>query len=309
MAYEGATAVLNNTETALDRQELALTVYAETMEAFERANIGLDLVYMQTITSGKSAQFIIAGKADGTDVAQHTAGTQVTVTDATFSERTIVVGLPEYTAKRIDNFEETMAHYEVRSHITRWMGQSLSIKMDKAIFTKIDAAAQATGVAGNGDGTTVTNTAIASATTVEAKGDAIMESIYAASAAIRANDYNDELYCVVRPAEYNALVLSKKLVNNDYTSGGNGGVDTGRIGMVGNIKVYESNNLPAWVATTNQLEALVFGREAVGLVSLIGLTTNQKEQIEFLDATLMTAKYAYGIDVLNPAVAARIMSA
>ena len=138
------------------------------------------------------------------------------------------------------------------------------------------------GVAGNGDGTTVTNTAIASATTVEAKGDAIMEAIYSASAAIRANDYNDELYCVVRPAEYNALVLSKKLVNNDYTSGGNGGVDTGRIGMVGNIKVYESNNLPAWVETTNQLEALVFGREAVGIVSLIGLTTNQKEQIEDL---------------------------
>jgi hypothetical protein len=305
MAYTGAVAVLNNSETALDRDELALTVYAETMEAFERANIGVDLIYNQTITSGKSAQFIVAGKADGTDVATHDAGTQVSVTDTPFSERTIVIGVPEYTAKRIDEYEEAMAHYDVRTPITRHMGQSLAIKLDKAIFTKVEAAAQASGVAGNADGYTVTNTAIAGATTIEAKGDAIMESIYAASATIRGNDYSDEIYCVVSPANYNALVLSKKLVNNDYTSGDNGGVDTGRVGMVGNVKVYESNNLPA----TANLEALVFGKEAVGMVTLIGLKTAQAVQEEFLGATLMTAKYAYGLDVLRPEVATRIMSA
>ena len=135
-------------------------------------------------------------------------------------------------------------------------------------------------------------------------GIALMESIYECGAGVRANDYNGELYCVVSPTNYNALVLSEILVNSDVTSS-NGGLDTGRIGLVGNIKVIESNNLPA----TANLEALVFGKEAVGVLELVGLKTNQKEQIDFLDATLMTAYYDYGIGTLRPDVACKIMSA
>lgn len=303
MAYAGASAVLDNTETALDRTELANKIYQETLFSFDRQNVFLDRVYRKSISMGKSGQFIVGGKADGTRTADYTAGTQVDVTATPNSERTIVIGAPQYVAERVDQFEEKMADFSVRQIITQNHGQDLSIKMDKAIASKIYDASQAVGVAGNGDGITVTETGIVGGATTKDKGYALMEAIYGARAGIRANDYNGELFVAVSPANYNLLVLSELLVSNDFTSG-NGGLDSGRIGMVGDIKVVETNNLPA----TANLEALVFGREAVGVLELVGLKTDQDKQIDFLGATLMTAYYDYGLDILRPEVACAIMS-
>ena len=270
-----------------------------------RTNIALGLVYKQTIPEGNAGQFIVAGKADESIVDEYAdTNLQVDVTAGTQDERTIVIGRPQYIARRVPQFEEKIAHYDIRSMYTTQMGEALAHQVDKAIFAQVELAAAGTGLAGNPGGNTVTNAVIASATTPGAVGNALAESIFEAAAALRTNDDNGEAYVVVTPTNYAALVQSGQAVNADFTNG-NGGFDTGVVRQVGGVTVLQSNNLPA----TAGLEGLVFTRQAVGVLELIGMKTNQATQIDFLDAVLMTAYYAYGMGVLRPESAVKIVSA
>ena len=305
-AYGGASDILTGTTSTDD---LSRDIYIETLEAFMRTNIGLGLVYKQTIQNGNAGQFIIGGKSSSADVTEYPdTNLQVDVTAGTQDERTITLARPQYVARRVAQFEEKIAHYDIRSMYTTQMGEALAHQVDQNIFLQIEAAAVGTGVAGNPDGVTVTNAAISTGTTVQNKGDALAEAIFEAAAALRINDDNGEAYAVVSPTNYSYLVQSNQAVNADFTNG-NGGFDTGVVRQVGGVTVLQSNNLPAWVETTNQLEGLVFTRQAVGVLELIGMQTNQETQIDFLDATLMTAYYAYGMGILRPESAVKIMSA
>ncbi len=301
MAYTGSSPIITGTTSTND---LSRDIYMETLEAFNRTNIGLGLVYKQTITNGNAGQFIIGGKSTGGEANEYDRGTQVGVTDGTQDERTITLDRPQYIARRVDQFEEKVAHYDIRSMYTNQMGEALAYNVDKAIFTKLEAAAVGTGLAGNPSGVTVTNAVIASATTPSDIGDALAESIFEAAAALRINDVNGEAYVVVSPTNYSYLVQSGQAVNADFTNG-NGGFDSGIVRQVGGVTVLQSNNLPTTVA----LEGLVFTREAVGVLELIGMRTNQETQIDFLDSTLMTAYYSNGIGVLRPEASVKIVSA
>jgi hypothetical protein len=66
---------------------------------------------------------------------------------------------------------------------------------------------------------------------------------------------------------------------------------------IAGVKIFKSNNITGGTADA---VGVVFTRQAVGLLELIGLQTNQETQIDYLDATLMTAYYAVGCDVLRP---------
>lgn len=309
MAYTGPLAADGPIQGTTSTNDLSRDVYIETLEAFMRTNIALGLVYKQTIQSGNAGQFIIGGKHDETDVLEYAdTNVQIAVTPGTQDERTITIGRPQYVARRVPQFEEKIAHYDIRSMYTTQMGEALAHKVDRAIFLEIDNAAKGTGLAGNPDGNTVTNTVIFSGSAVTDKGDALAEAIFEAAAALRVNDDMGEAYVVVSPTNYSYLVQSGQAVNADFTNG-NGGFDTGVVRQVGGVTVLQSNNLPTWVTTTNQLEGLVFTRQAAGVLELIGMQTSQDTQIDFLDATLMTAYYAYGFGILRPESAVRIMSA
>ena len=288
MAYTGAATVLTGATTTND---LSRDVYIETLEAFNRSTIFGGLVYKQTISSGKAGQFIVNGKATaGTDAATYAKGTQVNVTDAEMDERTIVLERPIYEAKRVDQFEERVAHYDVRSMITNQMGESLANKFDKMVAAKL-LTAGTTGVASNPNEHAVVE--VANDTN---KGDSIAAAIFEAKAYLEENDDMGEAYCVLSPMNYALLVQSGKAVNADYTSA-NGGYDKGTVMEIAGVKIYKSNNITGGTASA---VGVVFTRQAVGVLELIGLQTNQEKQIDYLDATLMTAYYAVGCDVLRP---------
>ena len=323
--------VMNSVNTATDVTELALKIYAETLEAFTRTTVMESRVMKKTITSGKSGQFIVVGKANGVvgggnDLKRHdgVAGL-VTVTDTPFMERTIVIDYPIYTAKRLDDWAEQMAHYQTRSLITNYMGEDLAIQLDVNLMALINA-----GVAYGSDNVTVdASMNVASKGTVAAtvvaagtpkeRGTSLMYGLYELRAAIRGSDYNGDIVAIVDPTAYDSLVLSEILVNSDVTNG-NGGLDSGRIGMVGGMTIIESNSVAganalsvAGINTSGSLQtpyaadatadkniAYVMGTDAIGLLSLIGLVTDNDTETDRLGATLMTAKYAYGANVLRP---------
>ena len=301
MAYPGAAAVLTGATTTND---LSRDVYIETLEAFNRTTIFRSLVYTQTIDSGKAGQFIVNGKATaGTDAATYNRGTQVDITDAEMDERTIILARPVYEAKRVDQFEERVAHYDVRSMITNQMGESLANKYDNAVATVLFSDHSAnTGVAANPDEVVAINSGSTAAVGAEAKGDAIAEAIFTAKASLEANDDNGEAYCVLSPLDYSYVVQSTKAINADYSTG-NGSYNMGTVMEVGGVKILKSNNIPAsyTVGITSAVpNGVVFTRQAAGVLELIGLQTNQEKQIDFLDSTLMTAYYAIGTGMLRP---------
>ena len=306
MAYTGAASIITGGTTTND---LSRDVYIETLEAFNRTLVGLPNVRVQTITTGKAGQFIVGGKStDSIDAATYARGTQVNVTDAEFDERTIVLSRPVYEAKRVDQFEERVAQYDIRSVITNQMGESLGNKVDREVFDTLFLATQGTGLVGNPNSGQVA--AIAYTGTARVKGDLLAEAIFEAAARLRMNDVNEAPVCVLNPLDYSNLVQSDRAVNADYTSV-NGGIDSGSVMEVAGVKILRSNNLKgnngAPLGTTEKLLGIVFTPEAVGVLELIGMTTNQEKQIDFLDATLMTAYYANGMGVLRPEAAVALM--
>ena len=79
---------------------------------------------------------------------------------------------------------------------------------------------------------------------------------------------------------------------------------------VAGVRILRSNNLKGnnGATTSAKLLGLVFTPEAAGVLELIGMTTDQEKQIDFLGATLMTAHYANGMGVLRPECAVALMS-
>jgi len=310
MAYTGANAILTGATTTND---LSRDIYIETLEAFNRRNVFMSLVMRQTIQTGKAGQFIIGGKTDGSDTDTYARGTQIDITDTELDERTIVLERPVYVAKRIDQFEERVAHYDVRGPITNMMGETLAYKVDIKIADTVWLASQGQApdipLASN-PGPNANILIPAGATTPMEKGDALAEAIFAAKATLEENDDYGEAVAVVSPIDYGYLVQSGQAVNADYTSG-NGGYDTGTVMQVAGIRIVSSNNVKGSNGgvgeATEKLRALVFTQDCAGVLELIGLRTNQEDQIDFLDSTLMTAYYAIGTGVLRPESAVAVL--
>jgi len=312
MAYVGEPTAAHIITGADTTNDLSRDIYIETLEAFNRRNVFLALVTKQTIQSGKAGQFIIGGKTDGSNIDEYARGSQIDITDVDLDERTIVLERPQYVAKRIDQFEERVAHYDVRGPITNMMGESLAYKVDGKIADVVWDASQGAGVnaplVGNpGPNANIVMTT-ATGTAMEI-GDALAEAIFAARAVLEENDDYGEAVAVVSPRDYGYLVQSGQAVNADFTNG-NGGYDTGTIMQVAGVRIVSTNNIKgATEAGKDALRGLVFTQDCAGVLELIGIKTNQEDQIDFLDSTLMTAYYAIGAGVLRPESAVAIMDA
>lgn len=298
MAYTGASTpnVGSTTTNTLSRD-----IHIDVLMSFQRRTGFMDKIYTQTINGGTGGQFTIEGKEDtsSTGTASYSAGTQVNITAGTQDERVINLDRPTYVARRIDRFDEAVANYDVMAMQNRQIGSKLANVIDRKISAAIEAASLATGLVSNGNGTVVVNTALpggaAAATTAEGLGNEIIESIYAAVAAIRSSDDYGDVYVGISPTNFQYLPQSLKIVYNEYNTNMNGGLDTGTVAMVGGAKVFQTNNLP----TTAGLIALAFTEQAAGMVKLWDVQTKISEQPDFLDAKLITAYFSNGCGSLR----------
>ena len=298
MAFTGATTPNVGTDTA---NTLSRDVHVGVLEAFKRIPSTVNFIYNKTITGGTGATFTIEGKVDDVDtgVVSYTAGTQINVSNTTQDEITINLDRPQYIAHRVDGWDAAVANYDVMAMNSRQVGTKLDNVVDRKAVAAVEAATTTTGLVSNGDGSVVVNTAlpggVAAGTTAKALGDAIAESIYAAAAAIRANDDLSDLYCNLNPVNYSYVVQSDRAVNSDFT-GGNGGFDTGVVKMVGGVQLVQTNNMPA----TAGLIALVYGYQAAGVASLWDIRTKIVDDPDFLDANRIQGYFSNGMAPLRP---------
>ena len=281
--------------------------YGAVLTAFDKKVLFLDLVTTKTIQNGSSTSIPVIGQSSDTDTNTHVPGTELTMSTIPVKERVINIDALEYYALAVDKFEEKVLHFETRNELAKQAGEALAVKIDKAIGVQIVTASQTSGTIGGSavqaDGTEVNNDVIDSGATPKAKGDALIETVFTAVAAMEAKDVSGEKYLVVSPLIYSYLAQSDA-VNKDITSGDNGGINKGTIMEVAGIKIYKSNytgyDSTVDVGGTNKkLKALLFTSEAVAVVKLMDITSEINYIPEQL-ATLMTTYYSYGMGVLKP---------
>lgn len=290
---------------------LFLKVWAhEVLTTFQTKNVALARHMIRTIESGKSAQFPAVGQGSS---AYHTPGAELNGTTVNYAEIVVAIDGLLVADRFLASIDDAMNHYDVRSIHTSEMGYSLQRTFDKHVLQigLLNARASAT-VTGNPGGSSVTN---ASAKTT---GDALFSALLSASQKLDENDVPaEDRSAFVRPAQYQLLLSSAKVVNRDYVQGANGGVDTGKIFQVSGVEIVKTNNVPASNITTDLAKynvdgtntaALVQHKSAVGTVKLMDLAMEAEYQIQ-RQGWLFVAKYAMGHGGLRPEAGVEIKTA
>jgi hypothetical protein len=282
------------------RESLALKIYAETLTAFERKNVFMELVTKQTINGGKSAQFIVDTRGVEANVAGIVAGTAGTVganalnsgvvrthnlgvdsrtlaSDILVGERTITVERPKVIRKNIDDFDAQIVPYNTRTIATGQMGRSMASYVDQRVIYELDKAMVATALVDSNNGSievqdTATNIFNAdiktggTAGTREAKGDALVETLFYGVGELDGKDQTGyERVFVTNNENYYNLLLSQKAVNRDFNAGDNGSIADGNVFRIGDVMILRSNSLYAGLLT-NTLAQVGGGDEFVGFM-------------------------------------------
>ena len=322
------------------RENLSLKIYAETLSAFKRKNVFMDVITKQTIKSGKSAQFIVDTKGVEADVANIVAGTAGTVganalnsgvvrthglgvdsrtlaSDVLIGERTITVERPKIIRKNIDDFDAQIVPYNTRSIATGQMGSSMASYVDQRVIAELDKAMITTELQDTNNGnikvqdvaSNVYSSDISGATTREGKGDAIVEAMFTGVAELDGKDqFGAERYFVTNNENYYNILLSQKAVNRDFNAGDNGSISDGNVFSIGDVSILRSNRLyDALLANTLAMSGggqtfigFMVTKDVIGMVELYGLKTKQWMDDDY-DQYIMKAQLASGYGVLNPA--------
>lgn len=296
----GVSAVPGEDNRALQLKEYTERVYAE----FTTANIGMGLITTQTTDTGL-AQFYISDTFSDADVNTHTPGTDATASVQKFDEVIVKVGDLQYLTSHYHELDKALSYIDAESEMARSRGAGLSQKIDKAIFTTIDSATSVAPKAGQSASSVVVNTAITGGATPEDKGDAIFDSIFDGVTALQEKNVNTmDIVFVTTVKNYNLLVRAQKAVNADYTSGANGGVDSGKIMEVAGVKILASNNLPG----TADVEGYLFTPRVVAFAQPNRLVKSELNYDYNKFHWVMSDKVAYGLTVLDPTVLCVIKS-
>ena len=258
----------------------------------------------------------------------HTVGNEIVGQATNQNERVITIDGLLIADVFLADIDEAMSHFEVRSTYSAEMGRKLSNVMDMNIMKELALGARAAAtITGGVGGTQIKNDkfklAVGGAATVAEKAAALAAGIFAGAQALDEADAPDEgRYCVLRPAEYYALVQNKDAINKDW--GGDGMYSDGTIWRMAGISILKANTVPkldsslgfydplggtAWaanpeynayhIADCGQTVGLIWTPEAVGTVKLMDLSLQSEWDIR-RQGTLMVARYAVGHDYLRP---------
>jgi len=297
------------------KNALFLKVFAgEVLTAFDETNVMKDLHVSRTISSGKSAQFPVTGKANA---AYHTVGTPLLGTQ-NIKHNEIVVNIDDVLIADtfIANIDEAKTHYDVRAEYSRLLGMALAKQFDvRCLQLGVLAARGSATVTGGNGGTAITDSDAAT------NGASLAASIFEAAQAMDEKDVpeNDRV-AIVKPAQYYKLVQTTDVINRDF--GGAGVYADGTVLRVAGIQIVKSNNVPSsnvsavtgenntYHGNFSTTVALVMQKSAIGTVKLMDLAVERTSgDFEIMyQGTLMAAKYAMGHGILRPECAVEIKS-
>lgn len=318
--------------------DLFLKVFSgEILTAFNETNVAKDLIMTRTISSGKSAQFPVTGKANAK---YHTPGADLLsgsyLSQIEHQEKVITIDDMLVASTMIPRIDELKNHYDLRSIYSAELGKALAKRLDIQILKTLFAAGLTTAENVTGSGT---GTEIVGADTMTAGG--LVEALFEVAKSLDDNEVPDDgRFAILTPFQYYKLLSSDNTAINKDTSSGSADAAKGRIAEVAGIKLYKSPHLAgvqvavgsqdaddantlnspfADTAVANDdagyngdLSGIATGgsavndngfvaghSSAVGCVKLLDLATESEYLIE-RQSTLFVAKYAMGLGVLRP---------
>ena len=234
-----------------DTRELYLKLFSgEMFKGFQHNTIARDLIMKRTLKNGRSLQFIYTGR---TKSEFHTPGNSI-LGDSNgappVAEKTITIDDLLISSAFVYELDEVLAHYDLRSEISRKIGYALAEKYDRLAFRAIARGARAaspvsaTGyVEPGGTQIRVGSTTNDSDAYVAAN---LVSAFYDAAAALDEKGVSsDGRVAVLNPRQYYELIQavgSNGLVNRDVQGtalqSGQGIVE------IAGIKIYKSMNIP-----------------------------------------------------------------
>ena len=234
-----------------DTRALYLKLFSgEMFKGFQHNTIARDLIMKRTLKNGKSLQFIYTGR---TKSEFHTPGNSIlgdTNNAPPVAEKTITIDDLLISSAFVYELDEVLAHYDLRSEISRKIGYALAEKYDRLAFRAVARGArQASPVSATGyvepggtqirvGSTTNDSDAFNSANLVAAFYDA-------AAALDEKGVSSDGRVAVLNPRQYYELIQavgSNGLVNRDAQGSA---LQSGQgIIEIAGIKIYKSMNIP-----------------------------------------------------------------
>ena len=144
-AHQASVTVPGADNGGSDRRALYLKLFSgEMFKGFQHNAIARDLIMKRTLKNGKSLQFIYTGR---TSAEYHTPGNSILGNSdgaPPVAEKTITVDELLISSAFLYELDETLAHYDLRSEISRKIGYALAEKYDRLAFRAITRGARAT---------------------------------------------------------------------------------------------------------------------------------------------------------------------
>ena len=245
-AANGAAA--NNTE----RRALYLKLFSgEMFKGFQHNAIARDLVMKRTLKNGKSLQFIYTGR---TKAEYHVPGNSILGNSdgaPPVAEKTITVDDLLISSAFLYELDEVLAHYDLRSEISRKIGYALAEKYDRLAFRAITRGARSASPITKSGFVEPGGTQIRVGSHATNQSDAygatnLVNAFYDAAAALDEKGVSsDGRVGVLNARQYYELIQQvgeNGLVNRDSQGTsrqkGNGIVE------IAGIKIYKSMNIP-----------------------------------------------------------------
>ena len=298
----------------------------ELFKAYESATIARETVQRRTLKNGRSLQFIFTGRMQA---AYHEPGTPILGSgDPPVAEKTINCDDLLISSAFVYDLDETLAHYSLRSEISKKIGHALAEAYDKKVFRTIALAAREAHPITASPGPEPGGTTIELGATKEYNAQALVDAFFEAAAVLdEKNLPKTGRTAVLNPRQYYALVsqVSSNILNRDYgNSQGNLNSGEGLVEIAG-ISIKRSNNLPFLAGTVNSVSGennsyngdfsthcgLIYQRDAAGIVEAIGpqVQVTGGDVSVLYQGDVLVGRLAMGVGTLNPAGAIELTSA
>ena len=292
----------------------------ELFKAYQSACIAKGTVQNRTLKNGKSMQFIFSGRMTAD---YHVPGTPILGSgDPPVAEKTILMDDLLISSAFVYDLDETLAHYSLRSEISKKIGYALAEAYDKKVFRTIALAAREAHPVTAAPGPEPGGSVIKLGTGNEYNAQALVDSFFeAASILDEKNVPQSGRHAVLSPRQYYALIsqVDSNILNRDYGNN-QGNMNSGEgLYEIAGISIKRSNHLPFMAGTVTRVDGenndysgdfskhcgLIYMKDAAGVVEGIGpsVQTTSGDVSVMYQGDIIVGRLAMGVGTLNPAAA------
>ena len=298
----------------------------EVFKAYQTALVAKGTVQNRTLKQGKSMQFIFTGRMTAD---YHVPGTPILGSgDPPVAEKTIIMDDLLVASAFVYDLDETLAHYSLRSEISKKIGYALAEAYDKKIFRTIAKAAREAHPITAAPGPEPGGSIIKLGAGNEYNAQTIVDAFFEAAAILDEKNLPREgRHAVLSPRQYYALIsqVDTNILNRDFGSS-QGNLNSGEgLYEIAGISIKKSNNLPFKAGTVARVDGenndyggdfsahagLIYQKDAAAVVEAIGpqVQTTGSDIHTLYQGDVIVGRLAMGAGTLNPAAAIELQAA